>query len=125
MLNGIMWLLVFQFVGELLARGLDLPVPGPVIGMLLLFIALQIRRPPEQAGVLRGSDRLLRHLQLLFVPPAVGVITYGAVLREDWLPITGGLLLSWLAGLAVTGLLVTLMLRLRNRGAGPVGEQPS
>lgn len=113
MLNGVMWLLVFQFVGELLARLLHLPVPGPVVGMLLLFVALQLRRPREDAGVLRASDRLLRHLQLLFVPPAVGTITYLGVLRDDWLPITGGLLLSWFAGLATTGLLVVLMLKLR------------
>lgn len=111
MINGLGWLLAFQLVGELLARGLDLPVPGPVIGMLLLFVALQVRKPSERAGVVRVSDAMLRHLQLLFVPPAVGIVTYLAVIRSDAVPIVGALVGSWLAGLATVGLLVTLLTR--------------
>lgn len=111
MVNGLMWLLAFQMVGELISRGLDLPVPGPVIGMLLLFLVLLWRRPPESAGVLRVSEAMLRHLQLLFVPAAVGVVTYLTVLREHALPIAGGLVLSWLAGLITVAGLVTLLTR--------------
>ncbi len=113
MINGLVWLLVFQTVGELLARGLDVPVPGPVIGMLLLFVALQLRNAPESAGVLRVSDAMLRHLQLLFVPPAVGIITYFAAIRDDAVPMVGALVGSWLAGLVTVGLLVTLFTRRR------------
>ncbi|MDT0200732.1 CidA/LrgA family protein [Nocardioides sp. AE5] len=111
MLNGILWLVGCQLVGEVIARGLELPVPGPVIGMVLLFIALSIVKPPESANVFRVSDALLRHLQLLFVPAGVGVVTYLAVLRSDALPIIGGLFLSWLAGLAVVGWTVVLFTR--------------
>ncbi|WP_235736344.1 CidA/LrgA family protein [Nocardioides alcanivorans] len=124
MLNGVMWLLVFQFIGEFLARVLHLPVPGPVIGMLLLVVALLLRKPPADAGVLRASDAMLRHLQLFFIPPAVGIITYFAVLRDDWLPIAGGLVLSWLLGLAATGLLVTLLLR-GKRGHEEASGEPA
>ena len=124
MLNGLMWLLVFQFTGEVLVRALHLPVPGPVIGMLLLVVALLLRRPHVDDGVLRASDAMLRHLQLFFIPPAVGIITYVAILKEDWLPITGGLVLSWVLGLVTTGLLVTLMLRGRP-GPDDAGEEPA
>lgn len=120
-----MWLLGCQLVGEVIARGLDLPVPGPVIGMVLLFMALVLRRPPESANVLRTSDALLRHLQLLFVPAGVGIVTYLAVLREEALPIVGGLVLSWLAGLAVVGWTVTLALRARRTPSGQAGEEPA
>ena len=41
-LRGMAWLLVFQSIGELLARGLALPLPGPVIGMILLLAALRL-----------------------------------------------------------------------------------
>lgn len=106
-----MWLLTFQMVGELISRGFDLPVPGPVIGMLLLFAVLLWRRPGESAGVIRVSEGMLRHLQLLFIPAAVGVVTYLSVLKADALPIAGGLFLSWLAGLVVVAGLVTLLIR--------------
>ncbi len=76
MLNGMMWLLGCQLVGEVLVRSLDLPVPGPVVGMVILFALLQWRRPETGAGLLRISDRMLRHLQLLFIPPGVGIVAY-------------------------------------------------
>ncbi|NYG58820.1 holin-like protein [Nocardioides daedukensis] len=121
MLNGMMWLLGCQLVGEVISRGLDLPVPGPVLGMVLLFIVLQVRRPPADANVLRTSDALLRHLQLLFIPAGVGVVTYLAVLRDDALPIVGGLFLSWLLGLVTVGWLVVLLVR--GKGDHSTGAQ--
>ena len=42
-LNGITLLLIYQLVGEVSARLLQLPIPGPVLGMLLLFISLLVR----------------------------------------------------------------------------------
>jgi len=113
-INGLLWLLGCQLVGELVSRSLDLPVPGPVLGMALLFGLLQWRRPPDTANVLRTSDAMLRHLQLLFVPAGVGVVTYLAVLRDDALPIVGALLVSFVAGLAVVGGVVSLMTRARS-----------
>ncbi|EON25480.1 MULTISPECIES: CidA/LrgA family protein [Nocardioides] len=111
MINGLMWLLVCQVVGEVAVRLTDAPVPGPIVGMVLLFALLQWRDPDEGAGVLRASDAMLRHLQLFFVPAGVGIVTYLAVLRADALPIVGAMAVSWLAGLLVVGWLVTLMTR--------------
>jgi holin-like protein len=44
-LRGLTWLLVMQTLGELLSRSLNLPFPGPVIGMLFLLLALNSRNP--------------------------------------------------------------------------------
>lgn len=107
MINGLAWLLVCQVVGEVLVRLTGLPVPGPVVGMVVLFGLLLWRRPAEDAGVLRVSDALLRHLQLFFVPAGVGVVVYLGVLRDDAVPIAGALVLSWLAGLLTVGWLMT------------------
>jgi len=38
MLSALTQLLIFQLAGEVVARGLALPIPGPVLGMLFLFI---------------------------------------------------------------------------------------
>jgi len=69
-LQGIAWLLALQAAGELLARAFALPFPGPVIGLLLLLLAL--RSSAVQGCVGAAADFLLAHLSLLFVPVGVG-----------------------------------------------------
>jgi len=108
---GLTWLLGCQLVGEVVVRATGAPVPGPVVGMVLLFAVLLVRRPVDDAGVLRTSDALLRHLQLLFVPAGAGVVGYLSLIRDDALPITVALVGSWVLGLAVVGWTVTLLSR--------------
>ncbi len=112
MIAGLTWLLACQVAGEVLVRVSGAPVPGPVAGMVLLFVFLQLRRPPEGAGVLRAGDVLLKHLQLLFVPAGVGVAVYLSTLRDQAVPLIVGLVGSWLIGLLVVGGLVTGLSRL-------------
>lgn len=123
MINGLLWLLGFQLAGEVVVRSLDLSVPGPVVGMVLLFGVLQLRRPPATANLFRAADGLLLHLQLLFIPAGVGVVTLLHVVGEQPLPIVGAMLVSWLAGLLVVGWLTQLLLGgdAGGRGAGGRG----
>lgn len=118
MINGALWLLGCQLVGEVVVRSLGLPVPGPVLGMVLLFGVLSVRRPGPESGTLRVADGLLRHLQLLFVPVTVGIMVHAAAIQEQWVPITGGLVLSWAAGLVTVAGLATLLVRRRSATAG-------
>jgi len=99
-LRGLAWLLVFQSVGELLARGLNLPFPGPVVGMLLLLLGLRWKVVREPVGAC--ADFLLSHLSLLFVPVGVGVMTHLALVYQYGLRMLLVIVLSTLAGLAVT-----------------------
>lgn len=110
---GLLWLLGCQLVGEVLVRALDVPVPGPVVGLVLLWGVLSWRRTPEDSPVVRTGDALLAHLQLFFVPAGVGVVAFGATLRADALPLGLALVGSWLAGLAAVGWTVTLLMRRR------------
>jgi holin-like protein len=100
---GLTWLIGFQLLGEVTVRLLDVSVPGPVVGMLYLFVFLRVRRLPGNAPVIRAGSGLLRHLQLFFVPAGVGVVAYLGVLGDDWLPITVAMVGSWLLGLVVVG----------------------
>ena len=111
MIVGLLWLLGCQLVGEVVVRALDVPVPGPVVGLVLLWAVLTWRRTPDDAPVVRTGDALLAHLQLLFVPAGVGVVAFAATLRDDALPLTLALVGSWLAGLAVVGWTVGLLVR--------------
>lgn len=103
MILGLTWLIAFQLLGEITVRLLDVAVPGPVVGMLYLFVLLRLRRPAADAPVVRAGSGLLRHLQLFFVPAGVGVVAYLGVLGDDWLPITVAMVGSWFLGLVVVG----------------------
>jgi holin-like protein len=99
-LRGLAWLLAFQSAGELLSRGLNLPFPGPVIGMMLLLPAL--RWPVVREPVSVCADFLLSHLSLLFVPVGVGVMTHLSLVSQYGVRMLAVLVLSTVAGLTVT-----------------------
>lgn len=105
-LRGLAWLLALQSVGELLARGLSLPFPGPVIGMLLLLLAL--RFPFVREPVAACANFLLMHLSLLFVPVGVGVMTHLGLVSQYGVRILAVIVLSTWIGLAVTVLTLHL-----------------
>ena len=112
-LRGLAWLLVFQSMGELLARGLSLPFPGPVIGMLLLLPALQFES--VQKPVSSCADFLLAHLSLLFVPVGVGVMTHLGLVADYGLRMLLVVVVSTLIGLTVTVLGLNWLQRRRPR----------
>lgn len=114
MINGILWVLGCQLVGEVLVRSIGISIPGPVVGMVLLFGVLMLRRPGEDSGTLRFADGLLRHLQLFFVPVTVGIMVHVSELGRQWLPATGGLVISWAAGLVTVAVLAGWLQRRRD-----------
>ena len=115
-LRGLAWLLAFQSAGELLSRGLNLPFPGPVIGMILLLAALRWRVVRDSVSVC--ADFLLSHLSLLFVPVGVGVMTHLSLVSQYGIRILAVLVLSTLAGLAVTVMGLHLLQRRADKAAG-------
>jgi holin-like protein len=108
-LRGLALLLLCQSAGEAAARGLGLPLPGPVLGMLLMLALLAW--PAVRAPVAAAADGLLQHLSLLFVPVGVGVITHVAIVAQYGLRIALVVLVSTLAGLAVTAWVLQACLR--------------
>ncbi|GAA4813971.1 CidA/LrgA family protein [Nocardioides caeni] len=124
MITGLTGLIAFQLVGELLVRVLDLPVPGPVVGMLLLFAFLRIRSYDDSGSIVRAGSALLRHLQLLFVPAGVGVVAYLGVLGDDAVPIVVAIVGSWLIGLVVVGWTAVGLERLLGRPRDDLPDLP-
>jgi len=108
-LRGFAWLLLLQSIGELLSRGLSLPFPGPVIGMMLLLVAL--RWPVVREPVAACADFLLAHLSLLFVPVGVGVMTHLSLVSQYGGRMLLVIVLSTLIGLAVTVLTLHVLWR--------------
>lgn len=118
MIGALCLLLACDLAGEALRLATHAPVPGPVIGMLLLAAVLILRQPPDAAATPdrsnaldRVSNALISHMGLLFVPAGVGVIAQLPLLRSEWLAILGGLLGSTVIGLLVTALVMHWGLR--------------
>ena len=127
MVLGFTILLLCQLVGEALARGFGLPVPGPVLGLVLLVAALHVaHRFPrsrdvqlETMSVTRVADGLLANLSLLFVPAGVGVIDQIGVLRAEALPLAVALIVSTAVTLLTTVLVFVGIKRMLARRAAP------
>ena len=122
MLNAITLLLLFQLIGETIARLGGLPLPGPVIGMALLFLTLTLRgNLPESLRVTAGG--LLQHLSLLFVPAGVGVVLYLSLIADQWAAISVSLLVSTVVTIAVSALVMLGFERLSGRRNAPEGKR--
>lgn len=73
MVDGLLLLLAFQFAGEVIHSYLHVPIPGAVIGLLLLVVALGLRAPFVQR-VEPAAKALISNLALIYFPIGVGVI---------------------------------------------------
>jgi holin-like protein len=115
MLIAVTALLVFQLIGEALARGLALTIPGPVIGLTLLALAIASSSRFRQA-IETTARGLLSHLSLLFVPAAVGIVQHLPRLESEGLAIGVSVVVSTVAALAVTALTFRAVARLLGLG---------
>ena len=119
MLFGLFVLLACQLAGEVLVRGLALPLPGPVVGIVLLLAGLygaERMRPASAATggspVGNAADGLLRYLGLLFVPAGVGLAQSYDLVLAHWLAIVASLVGSTAVTLIVTAYTFRAVVRL-------------
>jgi putative effector of murein hydrolase LrgA (UPF0299 family) len=115
MIEAFALLLLCQLAGEILSHGFGLPMPGPVIGLLILFaglLAAQNFGAVKTASINdtmlgRATGGLLQHLSLLFVPAGVGVIDHLSLLHSYGPVLFLALLVSTALSLAITALVFT------------------
>ena len=105
MLEYFTLILVCQLIGEFAVTMIDIPFPGPVVGMVLLFLFLLLRgKVPEQLA--HVSSALLNNLSLLFVPAGVGVMAHFELLTADIWPLSVALVASTLLTVVVTAVVM-------------------
>lgn len=110
MVHGFLILLVCQLLGELMVTLLEVPIPGSVVGMMLLLIGLIIRgEVPE--GLRLTGEGLLKVLPLLLVPAGVGLMTHFELLSVYW----GELLIALFVSTLITMFVVALLLKLLSK----------
>src|SRR3981081_3130986 len=124
MIASLSLILLCQLAGEVIVRGLGLPLPGPVVGLLFLlllllardrFVALA-RGPLQQDSVENASRGLLAHLSLLFVPAGVGVVQKLDLVAEHGIAVAVVLAISVVVTLLVTVATFLVASRLMSRG---------
>jgi putative effector of murein hydrolase LrgA (UPF0299 family) len=113
MISGLVQILLFQGLGELITHFLLPLIPGPVVGLILLlgFLALRKGANVSLDGV---ASTFSQHFGLLFVPAAVGVVMFWPHLKAHAVAIVAALVVSVVLTIAVTA----LVLKGLSRGAG-------
>ncbi len=114
MITALVILLTLQLTGTVLSRVTGLPVPGPVIGLVALFILLSVRSTIP-ANLSQTSQTLVDNLTLFFVPAGVGIVNHLKVLENNGGAIIVTLIASSALTITVTGMTFAGVSRLMNR----------
>jgi len=128
MIIGLTVILLCQLIGEVVARGLGWPLPGPVLGMLFLLVFLSLRdgvakKVPELGRTLDSTGKgLLAHLSLLFIPASVGVVQRLDVLADYGTGLAVALVVSTFVTLVVTVVTFVVVSRLSGSSMEATGE---
>jgi holin-like protein len=107
-------LAVFSLLVNMLTSFLHIPLPGSIIGMILLFLLLE-------SGVIRlnwvelGASWLLAELLLFFIPSAIGVMKYSKLLEADGLQVLAVVLVGTFAVMASSGVLTGAIYKIKER----------
>ena len=112
MLEPIFIIFLFQLIGEATEKYFALPVPGPVIGLVLMLVCLLWTRRTDiplvadcRNRLVTTSQHLLGYLSLLFVPIGVGVIMHLQLLEAQLAKIIGVIIIGTISTMAITALM--------------------
>ncbi|MFP4001418.1 MAG: CidA/LrgA family protein [Thermoplasmata archaeon] len=86
----------------------EIPVPGNVLGMIFLVSALLIG-VIDIEDVEREAEFFVENMSIMFIPPGVGIMLYFGLLRNELLPIIGGISLSFLITIVLTAKIVEVL----------------
>jgi holin-like protein len=114
MIFGLFVLLAFQALGELIKVATATMLPGPVIGLLMLFVVLLVRRGiPQVIGDISG--KLIAALPLLLTPPSVGIFFVADQLHGKGYEVAFAVIVGTVLTLLFSGLLMTALIRLAGK----------
>ncbi|AIF68514.1 effector of murein hydrolase [Palaeococcus pacificus DY20341] len=108
MYKGLAIIFGFLFMGEAIAEIFELSVPGNVIGMMLLTLAL-LTNIVKLEDVEREAEFFVRNMSVMFIPPGVGIVLYWGLIKSQAIPIFGALIVSFLLTLLLTAKFVELL----------------
>ncbi len=98
------------YIGEVLATILYLPIPGNLVGMLILFLllCLKVIKLDQVSAV---ADFLLNHLSFFFIPAGVGLMTTYMLIADAWFQILILCFLTTVITMGITGKSVQFIMK--------------
>lgn len=113
-LKGLLYLFGLLTLGDVLSGVLGLPIPGSLVGMLLLTVLLYLKVIKEK-DIKVAAETFTENMAILFVPPGVSLIMYFDVLEGQWIPILGACFISTILVLSGVGLFQQKMDKIWNK----------
>lgn len=101
-------------MGEVTAMLLPIPIPGNIMGMLLMFIGLTLKWI-KMKHVQTVGKFLLSHMAFLFIPAGVSIIESVALIKDDWFKILMVCVLTTIITFAATGITAKSVIALQER----------
>ena len=109
-MQGLLIILFINYMGVVLSSLLHLPIPGHVLGMILLFTVLYFK--VLKFNLIEDSgDFLLKNMVVFFVPSTVGLIDNYHLLKNDIFKILIVIFITTFATLIVTGRVVQFLIK--------------
>ena len=118
MLNSVFLIFLFQLIGELVQKVLELNIPGPVIGLILLLTSLVLSKKYDhkliknlKINLINSAENLVHYIPLFFLPVGVGVVMHLSFLEGSLVKVLFIIVFGTLITLAITGLLMEKLLK--------------
>jgi holin-like protein len=118
MLNSIFLIFLFQLIGELVQKVLELNIPGPVIGLILLLSILLLSKKYDhiviqnlKINLINSAENLVNYIPLFFLPVGVGVVMHLSFLEDSLVKVLFIIVFGTLVTLALTALLMEKLLK--------------
>ena len=118
MLNSIFLIFLFQLIGELVQKVLELNIPGPVIGLILLLTTLLLSKKYDhkliqnlKVNLISSAEKLVHYIPLFFLPVGVGVVMHLSFLEGSLAKVLFIIVFGTLITLALTGLVMEKLLK--------------
>lgn len=108
-----MIIIAFSFLGELLHYILPLPIPASIYGIVLLFVALELKWVKVK-DIRETSSFLIAVMPVMFIPAAVGLIDSWKSIGNFWLEYIIVTVLSTFVVMGVSGWITQFVIQ-RNK----------
>ncbi|MBL4931203.1 MULTISPECIES: CidA/LrgA family protein [Clostridium] len=116
LLRELLIITLIYFLGEVLSRLLHIPIPGNILGMLILLACL-CTNLIKLHQIEKVANFFLNHLSFFFIPAGVGLITSISVIKDSWYKLLVVCILTTIIVMVTTGHIVQFLVKFLSKGS--------